>query len=97
MSGELKPENEPSTSKPPEPIQRETNWPTVLFYIYLHMCALFALVLVFTEARIYTTLFSESFLLNLLVQYFTVKYIIVQFESLIYPPQMYFSMSFDLV
>lgn len=77
MSGELMAENEPSTSEPPEPIHRETNWPTVLFYIYLHMCALYALVLVFTEARIYTTLFSKSFLLNYLS--FTVKYIIVHF------------------
>ncbi|KAG8337745.1 acyl-CoA Delta-9 desaturase [Homalodisca vitripennis] len=58
MSGELLSESEPATSKPPRPVRRETNWPLVLFYIYLHMSALYGLVLIVTEARVYTTIFT---------------------------------------
>ncbi|XP_075225189.1 acyl-CoA Delta-9 desaturase-like [Lycorma delicatula] len=39
-------------------VKLETNWPNVLFFIYLHMCAAYGLFLVFTQAYLKTTLFS---------------------------------------
>ncbi|XP_054269585.1 acyl-CoA Delta12-desaturase-like [Macrosteles quadrilineatus] len=59
MSGEVLSETEPSCSKETvKPIQRETNWPVVLFYIYLHTSAIYATLLIFTQASFYTTIFS---------------------------------------
>ena len=39
----------------------EMNWPIVLYYIHLHVGALFGLYYVFTEARAITTLFGKLF------------------------------------
>lgn len=38
------------------------HWPSVLFQIYLHMSALYGLILVFTQASLMTTLFCKYYL-----------------------------------
>jgi hypothetical protein len=37
----------------------EMNWPIVLYYIHLHLGALFAMYYVFTEAQVITSLFGK--------------------------------------
>jgi uncharacterized membrane protein HdeD (DUF308 family) len=39
-------------------VSQEMNWPIVLYYVHLHLGALFGIYYVFTEARVITTLFG---------------------------------------
>lgn len=59
MSGEPLKENEVPSADLPKPVRQETNWLMVLFYIYFNMSALYALFLIFTQARLSTILFGK--------------------------------------
>ncbi|XP_071450495.1 acyl-CoA Delta-9 desaturase [Hetaerina americana] len=45
-------------------VKREIYWPNVLLFLYLHLSALYGLILVFTEAQLKTTLFAFSLVLT---------------------------------
>ncbi|KAF4518904.1 hypothetical protein B566_EDAN006742 [Ephemera danica] len=47
--------------------RKNTNWPNVLFYIYLHLSALYAIILIFREAHWFTIGFA--FLICLIAPY----------------------------
>ncbi|XP_065341677.1 acyl-CoA Delta-9 desaturase [Cloeon dipterum] len=51
---------QPQPSKPPQPPGVNVHWLNVLFYIYLHLAAAYGLILIFTEAKIATTLFGAA-------------------------------------
>lgn len=40
-------------------VRREIIWPKVLFWIYLHCCAAYGFLLVFTQAKLMTSMFCK--------------------------------------
>jgi hypothetical protein len=49
-------------NKVPAGVSQEMNWPIVLYYVHLHLGALFGIYYVYTEARVITTLFGKILL-----------------------------------
>ena len=52
-------DNNKMANQQPGSKARDINWAMVLYYVHIHIGALFGIYYIFTEAKILTTLFSK--------------------------------------